>query len=273
LQSSKKVPQKVRFQRSQALRQQALKVQTNAAQYMTTAKWHARKQHAVELLRQEADYWEKVQQEKEKQQEDGNAQDDDEDDDPMSSAMMNPLNMLKGNMAFMVQNMVMMQGIQHFFSGFILLQVPFPLSIGFKHMFQRGLADLPDLAPSYVSSVSWYFLVMYGLRSFFQLAIGDPQLEVREQEKLHTTSLGYQHPQMAMNPNAAKQQETEAIVKQLRQDADRLEMILQDHKSEMDGVEKRLLGKKRYPKRKVVDDGLEDFLLTDTAGSGKKKKK
>ena len=64
-----------------------------------------------------------------------------------------------------------MQGIQHFFSGFILLQIPFPLTVGFKNMFQKGVMDMPDLAASYVSSVSWYFLVMYGLRGFLKLLI------------------------------------------------------------------------------------------------------
>jgi ER membrane protein complex subunit 3 len=90
--------------------------------------------------------------------------------DPMMDMMMkNPMSMMGNNMIFMVQNMVMMQGIQHFFSGFILLQVPFSLTIGFKSMFQKGVVDLPNLSSSYVSSVSWYFLVLYGLRSFLSL--------------------------------------------------------------------------------------------------------
>jgi len=84
--------------------------------------------------------------------------------------MPNPAAAMEGMMgqgSFMVQNMVMMQGIQHFFSGYVLLKVPFPLTKGFKSMFQRGI-DLPTLDVSYVSSVSWYFLVMFGLRGFFR---------------------------------------------------------------------------------------------------------
>ena len=73
----------------------------------------------------------------------------------------------------MVQNMVMKQVISHFFYGFVLVKVPFPLTIGSKQMFQRGL-DLSTLKTCYVSSVSWYFLVIFGLRAFFRLSIGDP---------------------------------------------------------------------------------------------------
>ena len=75
-------------------------------------------------------------------------------------------------MVFVVQNMVMMLGISHFFLGFILVKVLFPLKNGFKQIFQRGL-DLSTLETSYVSNVSWYFLVMFGLHAFFLLAIGD----------------------------------------------------------------------------------------------------
>ena len=72
----------------------------------------------------------------------------------------------------MVQNMLMMQGISHFFRSFVLVKILFPLTNGFKQMFQRGL-DLSTLETSYVSNVSWYSLVMYGLRAFFCLAMGD----------------------------------------------------------------------------------------------------
>jgi hypothetical protein len=215
---------------------QTTRIRGNAAHFMTTYRWQLRKQQAIEMLKQEADRAEKAEEEV--------------DDDPLS-AMANPLGMLKGNMAFMVQNMVMMQGIQHFFSGFILLQIPFKLTAGFKPMFQRGLADLPDLEPSYVSSVSWYFLVMYGLRSFFQLAIGELPLEVREQEQLQQ-KLGKQNP-----PPPGKNQDGATMAKMLRQEAENLS-LLPEFKSQMDGVEKRLLGK-RYPKKKVA--ASDDFLI------------
>ena len=72
--------------------------------------------------------------------------------------------------------MVMMQGISHFFHGFILVKFLFPLTNGFKQIFQHGL-DLSTLETSYVSNVNWYFLVMFGLNAFFRLTIGDPSPE------------------------------------------------------------------------------------------------
>ena len=66
----------------------------------------------------------------------------------------------------MIQNMVMMQGIAYFFQGYVLVKVPFPLTMGFKMMFQPGL-DLTTLETSYVLSVSWYFLVPRRESTFF----------------------------------------------------------------------------------------------------------
>lgn len=164
----------------------------------------------------------------------------------------------------------MMQGIQHFFSGFILLRIPFPLTVGFKNMFQKGMAELPNLESSYVSSVSWYFLVMYGLRSFFKLVSGTPLQEQREQDQFQMTKLGLQ---MAPNPSSAKQ-DAEALVKMLYQEADNLELLMHNHKSEMDTVEKRLLGTRRYPKRELATSHEADFLLGggNTKSSKSKKK-
>lgn len=156
-----------------------------------------------------------------------------------------------------------MQGIQHFFSGFILLKVPFPLTAGFKNMFQKGLADLPELDPAYVSSVSWYFLVMYGLRGFFKLVIGEPTLEAREQSIL-SSQLGLQD--APNNPNM--KQDAESVATALRQEAENLDLFLHNHKSELDSVEKRLLGN-RMPRRKFTAEND----IFGTGGSKKSKRK
>jgi len=156
---------------------------------------------------------------------------------------MNPMSMMdgmKGNMAFMVQNMVMMQGISHFFKGFVLVKVPFPLTNGFKMMFQRGL-DLSTLETSYVSSVSWYFMVMFGLRAFFKLVIGDMSQELQESNMLQ---MSFGNLSMAAAPG---QQFNAPNV--LKAEADNLEMVR--YKSIVDGAEKRLLGKK-YPRKKLL---------------------
>lgn len=244
--------------RSSSVLRQTMKLQTGAAHYMTTWRWQCRKEHAIQTLKQEADWAEA---EHTKQTDDknnnGNAA-----DDPMSAMMNNPMSMMKGSMAFMVQNMVMMQGIQHFFSGFILLKVPFPLTAGFKSMFQRGLGtELPDLEPSYVSSVSWYFLVMYGLRSFLQLVIGDPPLEIREQSS-KTMQYGFL-------PPGRPAPEGTAVAQQLRQEAENLEVFVQPHKSEFDTVEKRVLGVQRYPKKTKPSgpDSHDRLFAGTTSGS------
>lgn len=91
---------------------------------------------------------------------------------PMSnpSAMMD---MMKGNMTFMLPNMVMMAFVSYFFAGFVLVKMPFPMpSNRFKMMFQRGV-DLSTLDVSYVSSLSWYFLVNFGLRGVYRLLLGE----------------------------------------------------------------------------------------------------
>lgn len=277
-------PQKSPFiqQRAQGTARHTSKLKSGASHYISTWQWQVRRLHYAQLLKQTADWCESDQAQaaskpkKLVKNEDGTVVEAEEgdgaggDEDPMSS-MMNPMAMMKGNMAFMVQNMVMMQGIQHFFSGFILLKVPFPLTAGFKQMFQRGLFELPTLDTSYVSSVSWYFLVMFGLRSFFKLAIGDPTMEVREQQVM-LTKLGFSPP----NP-ATSGTDGAAHAKMLRGEADNLEMFLTtSHKSKLDQVEKRLLGN-RYPKKATAYStrgGGDDFIMQAAGVSrgGKKKK-
>lgn len=182
---------------------------------------------------------------------------------------MNPMAAMegmKGQMAFMVQNMVMMQGIQYFFQGYVIIKVPFPLTNGFKQMFQRGL-DLSTLDTSYVSSVSWYFLVMFGLRAFFRLVVGDPTPDVQQSAMI-------QH-ELGRAPGAAPvgPQQFDAK-KALTAEADNLELA-RAKKSVLDDAEKRLLGK-RYPKRKigasVGGSGADVLGLGGLGGKGKAKR-
>lgn len=89
--------------------------------------------------------------------------------------MTNPLGMvdhMKGNMLYMLPNMIMMGVISFFFQGFVLVKVPFPLTNRFKVMLQRGV-DLATLDVSYVSSLSWYFLTLFGLRGLFKILLGE----------------------------------------------------------------------------------------------------
>jgi hypothetical protein len=98
------------------------------------------------------------------------------DDVPgVTNPMSNPnmmVDMIKNQGVVMLPNFVMMNFIQSFFNGFVCLKVPFPLpSNGFKVMLQRGV-DLSSLDISYVSSVSWYFLITFGMQGAYQLVLG-----------------------------------------------------------------------------------------------------
>jgi len=173
--------------------------------------------------------------------------------DPLAAAGLPPgmdpstmLDGMKGNMAAMVQNMVMMQGISHFFRGFVLVKVPFPLTRGFKQMFQRGLFELNTLDTSYVSSVSWYFLVMFGLRAFFRLAMGDPVQEDMEGQKIQK-ELGKDFGGGGGGPPGNQFDGSKA----LKAEADNLELLnARQRVFRVDEAEKKLLGR-RYPRKKV----------------------
>jgi len=92
---------------------------------------------------------------------------------PMA-AMQDPsvmMNMMQGNMAQMVPQMAMMGMVNYFFSGFVLGKIPFPLTPSFKGMLQRGIS-LTTLDTAYVTSMSWYFLVMFGMRGLYSLVMG-----------------------------------------------------------------------------------------------------
>lgn len=89
--------------------------------------------------------------------------------------MMNPAGMLdgmKGQMTFMIPNAIMMWFVGEFFSGFVIAKVPFPITNRFKIMLQRGV-ELSTLDPSYTSSISLYFLAMFGLRGVFRVLLGN----------------------------------------------------------------------------------------------------
>ena len=191
-----------------------------------------------------------------------------EGQDPLATAIpgMDPSTMMdgmKGNMAAMVQNMVMMQGISHFFRGFVLVRVPFPLTRGFKQMFQRGLFELNTLDTSYVSSVSWYFLVMFGLRAFFRLAMGDPVQEEMEGHKIQK-ELGKD-----FGGGGGPGNQFDGP-KALRAEADNLELLnARQRVFRVDDAEKKLLGK-RYPRKRVCKKkGTGEDVLFGLKSGGK----
>ncbi|KAF8694892.1 hypothetical protein HU200_037993 [Digitaria exilis] len=62
--------------------------------------------------------------------------------------------------------------VNFFFSGFVAAKIPFPLTQRFRGMLQNGI-DLSTVDVSYVSSRSWYFLNLFGLRGLFSLILGE----------------------------------------------------------------------------------------------------
>jgi hypothetical protein len=94
---------------------------------------------------------------------------------PMFMGMTDPSNlnaMMKRNATMVISNLLLYTWIDSFFSGFISVKLPFPLTNGFKEMLQRGI-DLYLLDAHYVSSLSWYILTLFGLGGVSTLVLRD----------------------------------------------------------------------------------------------------
>jgi hypothetical protein len=111
---------------------------------------------------------------------------------PMSDpAMMEGMmGMMKGNVAMMVPQSLIMGWINAFFSGYVIsmfihylntyertmangitVKLPFPLTPQFKQMLQAGVGTR-DLDVRWVSSLSWYFLTLFGLQPVYNFILG-----------------------------------------------------------------------------------------------------
>lgn len=77
-------------------------------------------------------------------------------------------NMMKKQLTGTAPHLAMGFIVNHFFAGFIMGKVPFTLSPRFRAMLQRGI-DMASLDVSYFTSLSFYILLLFGLRGILSL--------------------------------------------------------------------------------------------------------
>ena len=77
---------------------------------------------------------------------------------------------MKDTIGMGVAMMLQMAWVNYFFSGFILAKFPFPLTQKFRGMMQNGI-DIDSLDVRFVSGLSFYFIVMFGMSELQSLLI------------------------------------------------------------------------------------------------------
>ncbi|GMM37159.1 Emc3 protein [Saccharomycopsis crataegensis] len=134
--------------------------------------------------------------------------------------------MMKGNMANFIPQTLIMAWVNYFFSGFVIMKLPFPLTVRFKQMLQNGVST-NDLDVRWVSSISWYFVNLLGLKSVYNLLLGNSSIA----DKMLMSS-GNPMPTLDMPGGPT----TEVL---LKKEIDNLRII--DHVYDLDGIEERVL--------------------------------
>lgn len=135
------------------------------------------------------------------------------------------------------------------------VKLPFPLTIKFKSMLQAGVATR-DMDPRWMSSISWYFLCIFGLQSVFNFLLGSdngksrPSVNAIACPLVHSAMFGTDFvtaaSQMAQQMNQMGGTQGPQMFgpgvdpdKQFLAEAENLAVI--EHYSVLDDVEKRLL--------------------------------
>ncbi|KAL0300875.1 UNVERIFIED_CONTAM: ER membrane protein complex subunit [Sesamum radiatum] len=76
------------------------------------------------------------------------------------------------------------------FNDHTTAKIPFPLTQRFRAMLQNGI-DLSTVDVSYVSSRSWYFLNLFGLRGLFSLILGEDNATDDAQRMMQMGGFGF----------------------------------------------------------------------------------
>ena len=99
--------------------------------------------------------------------------------------LMNPNmmgDMLKKNVSNAIYYISLFVVGGYFFSGYLILKLPFGLTRKFKSMMQQGL-NLPDFDPSYVSAISWCLILVFGINPILQFFDGGEDFSMLNQQR------------------------------------------------------------------------------------------
>ncbi|KAK5152883.1 hypothetical protein LTS14_007991 [Recurvomyces mirabilis] len=146
-------------------------------------------------------------------------------DPAMMEGMMG---MMKGQMAMMVPQSLIMGWINAFFSGYVIMKLPFPLTPRFKDMLQAGVGT-QDLDVRWVSSLSWYFLTLFGLQPVYNFILGSNNAASQVAQQMQMQQQG--------NPMGGVE-DMEKVFQGVSED---LEVV--EHWFVLEGVEDRLLAR------------------------------
>ncbi|MQL84254.1 hypothetical protein Taro_016760 [Colocasia esculenta] len=105
------------------------------------------------------------------------------------------MDMMKKNLSMIIPQTLTFAWVNFFFSGFVAgvffkTKIPFPLTQRFRSMLQNGI-DLSTVDVSYVSSRSWYFLNLFGLRGLFSLILGEENAADDAQRMMQMGGFGF----------------------------------------------------------------------------------
>lgn len=176
------------------------------------------------------------------------------------AAMEGLMSMMKGNVAMMVPQTLIMGWINAFFSGFVIseslfplllfhcygqlreqtsniftVKLPFPLTPQFKSMLQSGVGTR-DLDVRWVSSLSWYFLTLFGLQPVYNFILGTSNAQAAQAAQMQQMG-GAMGAGMGM-PGMGADQDPDKLFKA---EAENIEVA--EVRSVYEGIEGRILAK------------------------------